>query len=242
MSFTDHLGELRTSLIRVIIILLTGFVVCYAFGAQITDVLLMPLQESLGGEGKVIFTGILDKVLAHFQLSFWSSVIFTSPLWFFVIWGFVKPALLEDEAKLIRPFMIAGFGLFSLGVCFGYFILFPFTFDTLLTFGVQDIGAYIDLKDYLILSCKVLIFLGILFQLPNVMLILGFMGLVTKQSLSQVRPFVLTAFAVVSATVTPPDVITLMCVWIPLVLLYEIGIVGVGIIVHPYFRKKYLGK
>ena len=240
MSLIDHLEELRGRVIRILGILVVSFAVCYTFGAQIGDFLLEPLRHALGDEGKIIYIGLLDKVLAQFQLAFWSSILLSSPIWFREFWLFIKPALYDHEIKAIRPFIFVGFVLFILGVSFGYCIVFPYTFETILGFGVQDIDAYLSMKDYLILSCKVLLFLGVLFQLPNVMLILGFMEVVTKQSLSAMRRYVYVAFAVLSAMITPPDVITMMALWVPLALLYEVGILAVAFIVHPRLKKKYL--
>lgn len=240
MSFTEHLEELRTRMIRVVFILGSAFILCYAFGDEISEWLLMPLRDALGKSGKVVYLGLLDKVLSQFQVAFWSSVIFSSPLWFREMWLFIKPALYESEEKVIRPFILAGFIFFILGICFGYFIVFPFTYETIMSFGVSNIEATISLKEYLLLTSKVLVFLGFLFQMPNVMLILGFMELVTKQSLKAKRNYVYVAFAVASAILTPPDVITMMALWVPLVALYEIGIWAVALIVHPYLKKKYL--
>jgi sec-independent protein translocase protein TatC len=118
-------------------------------------------------------------------------------------------------------------------------LVFPLTFETLLQFGVGGVEATIGLKDYLVLSTKVLVFLGILFQLPNVLLILGFMGIVTKQSLRKMRNYVYVGFAVLSAMLTPPDPYTMLGLWIPLVVLFEIGIIAVAMIVHPYLAKQH---
>lgn len=242
MSFTEHLEELRTRMIRVLLILMVSFCVCYYFSTTIQEFLLVPLREAMGTEGKVIFTGLLDKVLAEFQMAFWSSVFLASPLWFREAWLFIKPGLYESEVKAIRPFIFVGFLLFIAGVSFGYFVIFPFTFKTLITAGVTNVEAMLNLQDYLLLSSKILVFLGLLFQLPNVILILGFMGLVTKYSLRNMRRYLAVAFAVLAAVVTPtPDILSMMCVWIPMMVLYEIGIVGVALIVHPYLKKKHMG-
>lgn len=237
MELTDHLTELRKRVIRVAIILVVSFFVCYHFGDKIQEFLLIPLRNALGSEGKVVFLGLLDKVLAQFQLSFWCAIIFSSPLWFMEIWFFIKPGLYDKEVKIIRPFILFGFILFCLGVCFGYFLVFPFTFETILNFGITGIEATMSLKDYIVLSSKVLVFLGILFQLPNVLLILGFMGVVNRAKLSGARRYVITAFAILSAVLTPPDPITMMAIWIPMVLLYEVGILAVTIFVSPFQKK-----
>src|SRR5690606_16064002 len=111
------------------------------FGEEIAEILLMPLRESLDSSGKIVYLGILDKVLVQFQLSLWSAVVFSSPLWFYQLWLFVKPGLYEKEIKIIRPFILVGFFLFCLGVAFGYFVVFPFTFKIFIAFGVQNVEA-----------------------------------------------------------------------------------------------------
>lgn len=242
MSFMDHLEELRTRLIRVLIILVISFGICYAYSTQIQEFLLAPLREAIGTQGRVVFTGLLDKVLAELQIAFWSCVALASPFWFREAWLFIKPGLYEAEIKAIRPFIFVGFLLFIAGVSFGYYVIFPFTFKTLINSGVQNVEAMLNLQDYLLLSSKVLVFLGLLFQLPNVILILGFMGLVTKYSLRNMRRYLAVAFAVAAAVITPtPDILSMMCVWIPMMVLYEIGIIGVALIVHPYLKKKHMG-
>lgn len=237
MSLTDHLTELRVRLIRIAVILILAFGVCYSQGELIQTLLLDPLRDALGSEGKVVFIGLLDKVLTQFQLAFWASIIFSSPLWFRELWLFIRPGLYDKEVKIILPFVFVGFLLFWAGICFGYFIVFPYTFGTILGFGVQNIEATLNLKDYIVLASKVLVFLGVLFQLPNVMLILGFMGLVNKHNLAPAHRYVIAGFAVLSAIMTPPDVITMMALWVPMVALYGIGVLGIYVIVEP-FRKK----
>lgn len=243
MSFMDHLEELRTRLIRILIILVLSFSVCYHYSSQISEFLLVPLRAAIGTEGRVIFTGLFDKVMAEFQISFWACVFFASPFWFREAWLFIKPGLYQKEVNAIRPFIIVGFLLFLCGVAFGYYIVFPFTFKTLITYGVSDVQAMLNLQEYLLLASKILVFLGILFQLPNVMLIMGYMGLVTKYSLRAWRRYTAVIFAVVAAIVTPTtDVLSMMVVWVPMMVLYEIGIIGVAWIVHPYLKRKHMGE
>ncbi len=240
MSLTDHLEELRKIAIHCLIILAVSFFVCYGLGEHISEFLLSPLRDSLkSSSGEIVYLGLLDKVLSQLQVAFWASLIVSSPLWFYQIWKFIKPGLYDYEIKAVRPFVLVGFFLFCLGVSFGYFIVFPLTFEMLLSFGVGDVQATISLKDHLILCIKVLVFLGIVFQLPNVLLILGFMGLVTKYSLREKRSYVYVGFAFVAAMVTPPDVVTMLGLWVPLVVLFELGILAVAMIVHPYLARQH---
>ncbi len=245
MSLTEHLEELRSTLIRVVAILGISFFVCYGYGEYISEFLLRPLRAALSdgdnpvAMGKIVYLGLLDKVISQLQVAFWSSIIISSPLWFFQVWKFVKPGLHLHEVKAVRPFIGVGFIFFCLGVSFGYFLVFPLTFETLMSFGVKEVEATISLKEYLVLSSKVLVFLGIVFQLPNLLLILGFMGLVTKYSLRNMRRYVYVGFAVVAAMMTPPDPYTMLALWFPLVTLFEIGIWAVALIVHPYLARQH---
>lgn len=225
-------------MVKVVAILAVSFIVCYAQADVISEVLLTPLRGALKNEGgQIIYLGLLDKVLSQFQVAFWSSVIVSSPLWFWQLWKFIKPGLYEHEAKGVKPFIIVGFVLFWLGIAFGYFLVFPLTFETLMGFGVSNVTATISLKEYLVLASKVLVFLGIIFQLPNLLLILGFMGLVTKYSLRSVRSYVYVGFAALSAILTPPDIITMLGLWVPLTVLFEVGILAVALVVHPYLER-----
>lgn len=241
MTFMDHLEELRTRIIRIALILLVSFTICYSYSSHITEFLLIPLREAIGPTGKVVMTGLLDKVLAELQIAFWSSVALASPFWFREVWLFIRPGLYDHEARVIRPFIFIGFLMFIGGMAFGYYVLFPFTFKTFVSFGVQNVESMMNIQDYLLLASKILVFLGILFQLPNVILILGFMGLVTKQLLRGWRRYMAVIFAIAAAIITPTtDVMSMLFIWIPMMVLYEIGIIGLALIVHPYQKKRYI--
>ena len=230
MSITDHIHELRGTAIRVFFILVISFFICYSVGDKISEFLLSPLRETVGDSGKIVFLGILDKILSYFQVSFWSAIIISSPFWFYEIWKFIKPGLLDKEVKVIRPFIFISFILFWAGVCFGQFLVFPLTFKTLLNFGVGNVDAMLSIKEYLVLASKVLVFLGIIFQLPNLILILAIMGIVNLKSLNEMRRYVYVGFTILSAMITPPDVITMLGLWVPLVMLFELGVVIVFLV------------
>jgi sec-independent protein translocase protein TatC len=241
MSLVEHLEELRTTVIRVGVIVIATFIIAYGLGEYISEILLTPLRSGLGSQdgGQIVYLGLLDKVISQLQLAFWSSILLSSPLWFYEVWRFIKPGIYDHEAKMVRPFLIVGFFLFILGACFAYYVVFPLTFDLLLDFGVKNVQATISLREYIVLSSKALLFFGLAFQLPNVCLILGFMGLVTKYSLKSIRRYVYVGFAAASAFITPPDIVSMVGLWLPLCLLYELGIFAVAIVVHPYLESKH---
>lgn len=239
MTMIEHLDEFRTMLIKVLVILFVGFGSVYSFSDQLSSLLLAPLKTAIGTKGQIVYLSVFDKVIVQLQLSFWSAIILTSPFWFWQLWNFIKPGLYAKEIKLIRPFMISGFLLFCLGVTFAYKVVFPFTLDVLIHFGTEDVAASISFKDYIVICIKALVLFGLLFQIPNVMVILGFLEIVTKQSLAKIRRYAYVAFTVLAGIVTPPDVVSQIMLLLPLVLLYELGILAVAVIVHPYLYKKY---
>ncbi len=239
MTFIEHLEDLKKTVVRVSIILIGTFFVTYAFSSYISSFLLRPIKAALAQTGgTLIVTGLFDRILAELLVTFWASLVLSSPLWFYELWRFIKPALYEGEVKVVRPFLLFGFFLFVSGVCFGYFLVFPNIFPIILQLGV-DANNALNAYHYLSLSSKLLAMLGIIFQLPNALLILGFMGLVTKYSLRSWRRYVYVVLAIVSAVLTPPDPFTMLVMWVPLVILYEIGIWAVAAIVHPYLEKKH---
>jgi sec-independent protein translocase protein TatC len=241
MSLIDHLEELKGTAIKIALILFLGFLICYGFSDDIASFLLKPLEEALeGSQGSIVYLGVLDKMISEFTVAFWSGILLTSPLWFYQIWAFIRPGLYNHEAKIVRPFILVGFLLFCLGVTFGYFLVFPLTFKFLMNFGADNVVATINFREHLVLCTKVLLFLGLIFQLPNLLLILGFMGLVTKYSLREKRRYVYVGLAVFSAVITPPDVLTMLGLWFPLILLYESGILAVSFVVHPYLARQHL--
>lgn len=239
MTLIEHLEELRVAIIKILIIIFLGFGIIYSFSDELSNLLLASLKETLHGNGQIVYLSVFDKVIVQLQLSFWATVIFTSPLWFWQLWKFISPALYQNEIKVIRPFVISGFILFCLGVIFAYSVVFPFILDVLVHYGTQDIVATISFADYILLTIKGLVIFGLLFQIPNIMVIMGFLELVTKQSLAAWRRYVYVGFTVLAGIITPPDVISQLVLLLPLILLYEVGILAVAIIVHPYLYKKY---
>lgn len=240
MGAIEHLTELRRRVVMMMMIVTISFVICYSFGHKISEFLLDPLRKSLssGELGEIVYLGVADKVISQVQVALWSAIILSSPLWFYQIWQFIKPGLHFHEIKVIRPFMGVGFFLFCSGVAFGRFLVLPFVFAVLMTFGVDDVKAAISLKEYLVLSIKCLVLLGIMFQLPSAILILGLMGIATRKNLSRLRSYIYVLLALLSAFLTPPDPMTMVALWLPLVILFETGVLAVILVAEPYLKRK----
>jgi sec-independent protein translocase protein TatC len=238
MTLLEHLTELRKALIKIVIILCLSFFVCYGQSDNITEILLKPLKDAMNGteglsDAKIVYLGIFDQIYSQCELSFWSSIIFSSPLWFWQVWNFVRPGLYEKEVKQIRPFIIMGFFLFIFGVCFGLFLALPLSFKVLLDFGMPGVTASFGVKDYLSAVIKILVGLGLMFQLPNALVILGRLGIINQAMISGSRNVIYVILATLSAILTPPDVMTMMVMWIPLIILFEVGVLAMKLLVPP---------
>lgn len=235
MSFWEHVEELRKMIMKIVWILVISFLVTTYYVDQITEILLKPLRESLqiSGGGTIVYHSIFEKAWVQVDVSIMWAIIFSSPFWFYQVWRFIRPGLFDHEARAVKPFMILGWLLFIGGMTAGYFAL-PYVITFLAKLGVEGVTANINLRDYVTNVSYVLLFLGAIFQFPNILLILGFMGIVTKQLLRKFRRYIYVGMAVFAAIFSPPDVISMLSIWIPLCILYEIGVLAVAWIVHPY--------
>lgn len=244
MSFWDHIEDLRKVLVKIVIILVVAFLITTTFVDNITEWLLLPMREVLNHDpahGTIVYHSIFEKAWVQLDVAIWWSLLFSSPFWFYQVWSFIKPGLHRHEIKAIAPFMIFGWFLFIAGFLLGYYFALPAVLEFLQGVGVGGIEANINFRDYISTASKALIFLGLLFQVPNIILILGFMGIVTKQSLRALRRYIYVGLAVFAAVCSPPDIISMMSVWIPCLVLFEVGVLLVAWIVHPYLRKVHIG-
>lgn len=165
--------------------------------------------------------------------------MFSSPFWFYQVWSFIRPGLHEHEVRAVKPFMIIGWILF---VCGMSLVIMLLSLLCLISYQalMGDIRANINLRDYVSTSSQILVFCGFIFQVPNILLILGFMGIVTKQSLRALRRYIYVGLAVFAAIASPPDVISMLAVWIPCCALFEIGVLLVAWVVHPYLHRHHM--
>ncbi|MBF0363356.1 MAG: twin-arginine translocase subunit TatC [Oligoflexia bacterium] len=229
-TFTEHLLELRSRLIKILAIIFSSSLLSFFIGEKIISALLHPLLKNLSAttqtSGKVVYLGIFDKLSTQFQIALYFSIIVTSPLWLYQIWQFIKPALKSNELKIARYFLLFSIILFFSGIFFAYFLAVPLLISACLNFGLLNIEANINLSDYVLLVCKILILSGLLFQLPNVTLLLGLLGIVTTSTLRSKRRHIYFILSVIAAIITPPDVISMVLTLVPMVLLYELGIIA----------------
>ncbi len=226
LPFTSHLEELRKRLIRCFIAVMIGFGISYGFKEKLFAILTRPLMQVMDEGDTLIFTGIPEAFFTFLKVSLLSGLLLAIPVIMYEFWMFIAPGLYKNERKLMLPIVIISSFFFIGGALFGYFIVFPYGFQFLLGFATETLRPFPSMKEYLSFSAKLLLAFGFVFELPIVITFLARIGLVTVDFLKKNRKYAVLIFFVGSAILTPPDVVTQVMMSIPLMILYEISIVG----------------
>lgn len=229
LPFTAHLEELRTRLIRCFAAVGIGFLISYGFKERLFAILTRPLIQVMNAGDTLIFTGIPEAFFTFLKVSFLSGILLAIPVIMFEFWMFVAPGLYKNERKLMMPIIIISSFFFIGGALFGYFIVFPFGFKFLLGFATETLRPMPSMKEYLSFSAKLLLAFGFVFELPIIITFLARIGLVSVDYLKKNRKYALLIFFVAAAILTPPDVVTQIMMAVPLMILYEISIIGARI-------------
>ena len=234
LPFTAHLEELRSRLITCFIAVGVGFVLSYGFKEELFKILLIPLLSVMKAGEELIFTGLPEAFFTYLKVAFLSGLILASPVLIYQFWMFVAPGLYKKERSALIPIIILSSLFLIGGSLFGYFIVFPLGFKFFLGFSNETIHARLSIKEYLGLASKLLLAFGIVFELPIVITFLARLGIVSVDFLKKNRKYALLLFFIGAALLTPPDVVTQVMMALPLMVLYEISIVGARI----FGRKK----
>lgn len=226
-SFFEHLTELRSRLIRIILALLVVFVVLFAFSKELYTWLALPLIKSLPEGNRMIATEVVSPVLIPIMVAFWTSFFVTLPYVIYQVWSFVSPGLYKKEKKFIFPLVGSSIALFYLGVFFTYFVVLPFLFRIINLMAPDGVAVATDMSNYLSFVLRLFAAFGFVFEVPVVVVFLYVTGIVGfNKLLGFTRYFVVLAF-VISAVITPPDVVSQLMMAIPLIMLYVIGVITV---------------
>jgi len=225
MSLTDHLEELRKRLMRSLIAAFVAFGVCYNFKEWLFEILTRPLVESLPKNTYMIYTSLPEAFFNYLKISFFAGIVVASPYILYQIWKFVSPGLYSSEKKYVLPFVLSSTILFCGGVLFGYFVALPPAFRFFLEFSTDFLKPMLTIREYLSLSIKLLLAFGIVFEIPVFIFFLARIGVVNSRMLSRQRKYAILLIFIAAALLTPtPDAFTQTIMAIPMILLYEIGI------------------
>lgn len=245
LSFGEHLEALRKMLFRILAAVSILAIIVFCFKDKTFELLLAPSQwdfityrwierflHRLGSSFtfseyhvNLIATELSSQFMTHITSALLLGCLFASPYILWELYRFITPALYENERKYSVSVAIIMFVLFIVGVMMSYFILFPISFRFLGTYSVSsEVESNITLKSYISTFSTLTLIMGLVFQLPVIAFFLGKIGAVKSDFLKRYRKHALVVIMVVAAVITPPDVMTLILVTIPLYLLYEVSI------------------
>lgn len=224
MTLMEHLGELRSRLIRCCIAVAIAFAACYGVADILFRELRRPLVEALPPGSKLIFTALPEAFFVYLQVGLVAAIFLASPYIFYQIWAFIAPGLYDEEKRHIIPIAACSAFFFLVGASFCYLVVFPFAFTFFVGFATDDIAAMPSLSEYLGFALKLLIAFGLIFEMPLFSFFLSRMGLITADLMRKARRYAVLVIFIIAAILTPPDVMSQMLMAIPMLLLYELSI------------------
>lgn len=232
-TFVSHLVELRDRLIRALLAIGVVFVVLclYPGPAAIYDALALPLTKALPEGTKMIATGVITPFMVPIKLAMMVAFIVALPVVLYQAWAFVAPGLYSHEKKLVLPLVISSTILFLLGVAFCYFLVFGQVFRFISSFAPASITPAPDIEQYLSFVLTMFLAFGLAFEVPVALIVLVRMGVVTIAQLREFRGYFVVCSAIVAAIVTPPDVVSMLALLVPMCVLYELGIIAARFLV-----------
>ena len=223
-SFISHLVELRSRLVKAALAIVVVFLCLTPFSSHIYDIMAAPMLHALPQGTKMIATGVITPFLVPIKVTLLVAFVLALPVVLYQMWAFVAPGLYSHEKKLALPIISSSFILFLLGVAFCYFFVFGTVFRVINEFAPKSVMVAPDIDAYFGFVMTMFIAFGVTFEVPIVVVVLVRFGLVTVATLRSIRPYVIVASFVVAAIITPPDPGSMMLLAVPLVLLYEVGL------------------
>jgi sec-independent protein translocase protein TatC len=231
--FVSHLIELRDRLIRSVIAIAVAFAVLAIWPGPsgLYDLLAAPLVAHLPRGATLIATNVISPVLVPLKITLMGAFMVALPVVLYQLWAFVAPGLYSHEKKLVLPLVVSSTILFILGVAFCYFLVIPGMSKFIQAFAPTSITAAPDIEQYFGFVLTLFLVFGIAFEVPIAVIVLARIGVVSIEQLRKVRGYFVVGAFIVSAVVTPPDVISQLALAVPMCILYELGIIAAQIFV-----------
>lgn len=229
-----HLVELRKRLGISVGSLVVMFFVMFYFHEPILEWMVEPLNTALievgkksvhAADGMVTTSQVGGAFFVALKVSFFAAIVGALPIILAQIWMFIAPALYANEKKMIIPFIFGGTTMFALGVLFAYYIVTPFGFDFLITFGSFKFTPLINIEDYVGFFTKIMFGFGIAFELPIFAYFLALLGMIDDRMMRSFFKYAVIIIFVAAALLTPPDVLTQLLMAGPLIILYGFSII-----------------
>lgn len=225
-TFVSHLVELRQRVMHALLAFAIVFVALFVWpgSGPIYDFLAAPLMQALPQGARMIATGVITPFMVPVKVTALVAFMVALPYVLYQIWAFVAPGLYEHEKRLVLPVVVASTILFLAGVAFCYYFVFGRVFAFINNFAPKSITPAPDIEAYFSFVITMFLAFGITFEIPIVVMLLVRFGVVSIDRLKGARPYVIVGAFVVSAIITPPDVLSQFMLAVPMCLLYETGL------------------
>ena len=219
-----HIADLRKRLTISTITVVVMFFACFSFYEPILEWMMAPVKHALPAGTSMIAVEIQETFFTAMKVAFFGGFIISLPVIFWQLWLFLAPGLYDHEKKLVVPFVFFATLMFLLGAAFAYYIVVPVGFDFLIAFGNSVVSVLPSIGKYVGFFTKLLIGFGIAFELPVITFFLAKIGLVNDQMLKDFFRYAVVLIFIISAILTPPDVISQVLMAAPLLILYGVSI------------------
>ena len=225
MTLVEHLVELRTRLLRVVIAIGVVFVACIPFADEIYTLLALPLLERLPEGSTMIATEVASPFLTPFKLAFVAAVALTIPVALHQAWSFIAPGLYLKERRLALPLLVSSTMLFFVGMAFAYYLVFPIIFEFFIGSAPDGVVVATDISRYLDFCIKLFFAFGIAFEVPVATFLIVAAGLTTVEDLRKKRAYIILSAFVLGMLLTPPDMVSQTLLALPMWVLFELGLI-----------------
>ena len=220
----EHLLELRRRLVYAAMGVALCFIAIVPFAQQLYAFVAQPLMSVLPENTSMIATDVVAPFFVPIKVAMMAAFLVTLPNTLYQIWAFVAPALYQNEKRLIAPLILSSVTLFFSGMAFCYFLVFPVLFQFFA--GVTPLGVSMatDIDKYLSFILTLFLAFGITFEVPVAVILLNRMGVVPLETLQAARPYIIVISFILAAIFTPPDILSQILLAIPMIVLYELGV------------------
>lgn len=224
-----HLIELRERTVKAAISVLIVFVAMSPFMKEIFDWLSKPLMVALPDGAKLLSTGVVAPFMVPLKVTLFCAFVVALPYVLYQFWAYIAPALYKREKRLALPVIVSSVLMFAVGMAYCYFVVFRMVFQFIAGFSPDSVNFAPDIDSYFSFVITMFFAFGLTFEVPVFVMVLNRVGMASAKRLKKIRPYVIVGAFVVAAIFTPPDVLSQLLLALPLVVLYEFGIVLVKV-------------
>lgn len=216
-SFLTHLDELRARVVKSAAVFFCTLIICFSFAQSVLDWLIKPA-------GHLVFTTVGGGFNATMSVAFIMAFIISAPFTLYQFWAFIAGALKPHERRYVSIYAPLSFVLFALGALFGFYVAVPMSYNFLVGFETEYLKNMISVDSYLSFVTNMVSIFAVTFELPLVLAFLAHIGIATPEFLRQKRRHAIMIIFILAAVLTPPDVVSQLLLAVPLVVLFEVGI------------------